>query len=88
MSLTYVWIAAKIVLSGFVIYRIQKFLRTQRSWELGLTLLLFSILTFALALDQPQFNALVEWLPSVLILFLGIITFEPELADAEIAQLF
>lgn len=81
MSLIYFWMAAKIALSGFVIYRIQKFLRTQRSWEFGFILLAFSVFALALAWNPSEFTSLQKWFPTALIVFLLVIIFEPELAN-------
>ena len=81
MSPEYFWIAAKIVLTGFVIYRIQKFLRMHRSWELEFVLLIFSVLTLSSIGGHSEWPQFEKWLPVSIILFLLIIALEPELAD-------
>ena len=73
MSPEYFWIAAKIVLTGFVIYRIQKFLRMHRSWELEFVLLIFSVLTLSFIGGHSEWPQFEKWLPVSIILFLLII---------------
>jgi diadenylate cyclase len=79
--LTYFGIAAKIVLSGFIAYRIYKFQRTQRSWEFALIFLIFSVLAVALTTNELDLTELEKWFPASLLLFLALVAFEPEIAD-------
>ena len=77
MSFTHLIIAAKIVLTGFLIYRVQCFLRRHRTWEVCFLLLafIFLMLTALESNAQPQIR---HWLPIALTIFISLMASEPE----------
>ena len=81
MSLNYVWLATQIVLTGFCVYRIQRFTRTHKTWELAFCFLLFT-LGFAAILNPTEFmSAPVKNIFNILLaFFILFLTLEPELA--------
>ncbi|MBI4395439.1 MAG: DNA integrity scanning protein DisA nucleotide-binding domain protein [Candidatus Omnitrophica bacterium] len=79
MALDYWMTAAQIVLTGFLIYRVQRFLRTHRTFELGFLFFIFALLLFAtLRTDSPEY--LKRWLPITLTAFVSLMALEPEIA--------
>lgn len=79
MSFDYVPISALIVFSGFLVYRIQRFIRTHRTWELAFFFAAFTAGALFLA-GNPEttsrFRTLFYWLLAV---FTGLLALEPEL---------
>lgn len=79
MAGNYILISLQIVLSGFLIYRIQRFIRTHRTWELAFILLAFSIGT--IIVSRPEFISFPRSIfYTILCCFLLIVTCEPEIA--------
>lgn len=79
MAGNYILISLQIVLSALVIYRIQRFIRTHRTWELAFILLAFSIGT--IIISQPEFNPFPKSVfYAGLCFFLLILICEPEIA--------
>src|SRR3989338_8625664 len=80
MSLSNLVISTQIVLAGFLIYRIERFLRIHQTWELGC---LLSSLAFGIALisGNPAKINYHGWLQNGVFLFLSLMAFEPEGAN-------
>ncbi|MBI1977473.1 MAG: DNA integrity scanning protein DisA nucleotide-binding domain protein [Candidatus Omnitrophica bacterium] len=73
-------ISLKIVLTGFLIYRIQRFTRIHRTWEICF-LFLFGTLLIAMTFGNPAEVQTYAWLPTVVVTFMFLMAFEPELAQ-------
>ena len=80
MLLTNLLISVQIVATGFFIYRVQRFLRIHRTWELCGILLTCSVLAAIGILNHPGIT-IHRWLPFVLMAFLFLMALEPELAN-------
>ena len=80
MTLANLLTSAQIVLTGLFIYRVQRFLRTHRTWELSSAFLILTVLIGA-ALKSEYNTSVHKWLPLVLTLFASLIALEPELVD-------
>lgn len=78
MVLTHFLISVQIALTGFFIYRVQRFLRIHRTWELSTVLLIFITLTMV-ALQNNQGTNIHLWLPVALTAFVFLMALEPEL---------
>ena len=73
-------ISGQIALTGFFIYRVQRFLRTHRTWELCFMLTTLAFLT-AVAIRSDGASGIRRWLPAVLVAFTSLLALEPELVN-------
>ncbi len=81
MSLESLIIAVKITLTLFFIYRLERFMKSQRSGELNVVLLFLTIL-LAIAIGRSEsLDQIGKWLSAVLVAFFGLCVFEPELIE-------
>ncbi len=80
MLLTSLLISIQIIATGFFIYRVQRFLRTHRTWELCGILLIFSFLA-AIGIQGGSVIRIYHWFPMVLIVFIFLMALEPELVE-------
>src|SRR3989338_2025624 len=78
--LTNLAIAIQIALTGWILYRIIRFLRIHRSCEVSILLVIFVTLT-ALALKNPTHSEIGKWLPLLYAAFFLVTAFEPEWAN-------
>lgn len=82
MSLDAWIIAAKIALTGFFIYRIERFIRIHRTVEFSILLLVAIILLTAAVVEIHTSFAPNQWLSPALISFLILIALEPEIVSS------
>ncbi len=79
MFVNYISISALIVLSGFFIYRIQRLIRTHRTWELAFMLAALSVGTI-LSQNEMVSSHIKFMFHFILSAFILILAFEPEIA--------
>ncbi len=80
MSANYLIISTLMVLSGFLVYRIQRFVRLHRTWELAGAFTVFAIGGIVM-IQNPALAANFKFgFYSALFLFLSVLAFEPEIA--------
>ncbi|OGW85476.1 MAG: hypothetical protein A3A81_03105 [Omnitrophica bacterium RIFCSPLOWO2_01_FULL_45_10b] len=80
MLLINFFMATKIVLAGFLIYRLERFLKTHRTWELCGLLFIFAGFNFSDLNGSLSLN-LHRWLDFLLTLFIALMALEPEFID-------
>ncbi len=81
MSAHYIFISTAIVLTGFCIYRIQRFLRIHRTWELAFLLIFFTMGT-TVVIQNEFISPKVEFVFFIsLSFFILLLAAEPEIAN-------